>query len=308
MLTLLQQAVRQGGLTDAEVATVSMFDRYSRVLEDIPFQKISGQALPYNRESALASVGWRDVNEGYTESTSIVLPFVEKLHILGGDVKIDKFILATQLRRTPDIKAEEYSRKAKALAIEFDRAWFEGDDLFNDKEMVGLRRRLQGSQVIFAGGTGDKLTTVLIDNLLDLVPFDNKRLYMNRSLRRKLTNLVNTGGGSARIEYTQDTYGRQMTKYAGVPIMIMEMSGDASTILGFDEDAGAGANTASIYCMAPGLETIHGIYNGDSKIVNVKDWGEIPTAPQILGRIEGYYGQIMRHPRAAARLRGLTNA
>lgn len=308
MLTLLQQAIRQGGLTDGEVATVAMFDRNSRILEELPFLKISGGAFAYNREAALPGVAWRDVNEGYSESTSIVLPFIEKLHILGGDVKIDNYILNTQLRRSPDLKAQEYARKAKALAIEFDRAWFEGDDLVNDKEMVGLRRRLSGSQVILAGAGGATLTLAMIDNLLDLVPFDNKALYMNRTLRRKITALVNAAGGSARIEYTQDDYGRQVTKYAGVPIKIMETMGDASTILDFDEDPGDGvSDTASIYVMAPGMETIHGIYNGDAKIVTVKDWGEIPTAPQNLGRIEGYYGQVIKHPRAAARLRGITN-
>jgi hypothetical protein len=207
-------------------------------------------------------------------------------------VKIDKFILRTQLRRTPELKAQEYARKAKALAIEFDRAWFEGDDLVNDKEMVGLRRRLSGSQVILAGAGGATLTLAMIDNLLDLVPFPNKRLYLNRTVRRKITALVNAAGGS----------------YAGVPLKIMETSGDASTLLDYDEDPGDGtADTASMYVMAPGEETIHGIYNGDAKVVEVQDWGEIPTAPQVLGRIEGYYGMVFKHPRAAARLRGITN-
>lgn len=308
MLTLLQQAIRQGALTDQEVGTVAMFDRNSKILEEIPFVKIQGSAYPYNRESALPGVAWRDVNEGYSESTSIVLPFIEKLHILGGDVKIDKFILRTQLRRSPELKAQEYARKAKALAIEFDRAWFEGDDLVNDKEMVGLRRRLSGSQVILAGAGGATLTLAMIDNLLDLVPFGNKRLYVNRTMRRKITALVNAAGGSARISYTQDSYGNQQESYAGVPLKIMETMGDASTILDYDEDPGDGvADTASMYVMAPGEDTIHGIYNGDAKVVEVQDWGEIPTAPQVLGRIEGYYGMVFKHPRAAARLRGITN-
>jgi hypothetical protein len=308
-MTLMQAAIRGGGLSKGEIATISYFDRVSRVLEDLPFKKIDGKAYPYNIEAALPGVAWRDVNEAYSESTGVILPKVEQLHILGGDVFIDNFLWKTEPANSPSLRAQEFELKAKALAIEFDRAFFEGDDLVSDKEMVGLRRRLTGGQVMLAGSGGATLTLAMLDQLLDLVPFDGKILYMNRTLRRKVTSLVNAASGSARITYTQDVYGRQNTMYGEVPIRIIESQGDASTILDFDEDPGdATADTASIYVVAPGMDRIHGIYNGNAKLVDVHLVAqEMESKPGLLGRIEGFYGMAIPHPRAAARLRGVTN-
>jgi hypothetical protein len=43
-------------------------------------------------------------------------------------------------------------------------------------------------------------------------------------------------------------------------------------------------------------------------MVEVTDFGEIQSAPRHLGRIEFYAGMAIKHPRAAARIRGILNA
>lgn len=307
-LTLLEAINQKGAATKMEAGIIKMFAQKSPVMEVIPMTKIDGSAYPYSRETALPGIAWRGINESWTESTGIINPEVERLHIVGGEVEIDQFLLRTQISRGTDLKARQYAMKVQALMLEYDRAFFEGDDLVDIKQMVGLRRRIVGAQSILAGAGGANLTLAMLDQLLDTVPFDSKVLYMNRTLRRKITTLVRAENGSTMISWRPDSFGRQQMAYGDVPIRIMERMGDANTILDFDEDPGdTVADTASIYCVAFGDDLVHGIYNNgeQGKLVNVKDFGELQDAPRVMGRIEGYYGVVIEHPRAAARLRGV---
>lgn len=314
MAMLLSDAVQFDGYTGLEQAVVKMFMQESPILEELPFVGIEGDSYTYRTEKTLPAVEWRAVNGVYSDSTGTINPTTERLFILGGEVKIDRFIIATQGKgaRGIDIKAYQYKMKSQAVANAFDLAFFEGDDLVNPNQMVGLRRRLTGNQVLLAGTNGAALTLAMLDQLIDLVPFGNKRLYMNRTSRRKITSLANGSAGSNTLTYRITTdidgFGRQISVYNGVPIRIVEQKGDASTILDFDETAGSSNVTASIYCVSFGEETVHGIYNGNSKVATVEDFGEMQAAPVHLGRIEAYYGMAVKHGRAAARLRGVLNA
>jgi hypothetical protein len=259
----------------------------------------------------MPGIAWRAVNQTYTESTGIIVPRQEKLMIVGGEVFIDNFIVKTQTGQRGGLNAKvtQFEMKARALANEFDRAFFEGDDLVDTNELVGLRRRLTGNQVLLQAAGGGALTLAKLNELLDAVPFPNKHLFMNRTLRRKVTDLLNAVSGSAYISWDQGTFGRQTMRYAEVPIHIIEETGTGSTLLDFNEDPGdATADTASIYCVSFGTDRVHGIRNGSNRVVDVEDFGEIQAKPGHLGRIEAYYGMAIRHPRAAARLRGITNA
>lgn len=313
MPLLLSDAAQFDGYNGLEQAVVKMFAMESPILEELPFEGIEGDSYTYRTETTLPGVAWRQVNGLYTPSTGTINPTTEKLYILGGEIRIDNFIIDTQGKgaRAIDIKAAQYKMKSQAVSNAFDQAFFEGDDLVNMNSMVGLRRRLAGSQVINAGTGGATLTLSMLDQLIDKVPFANKRLYMNRTLRRKITDLVqNNSSSTYQIQVDSvDKFGRQVTKYNDVPIRIVERKGDASTILDFDEDDGSSnLDTASIYCVAFGTEAVHGIYNGSNKLAIVKDFGEMEERPQHMGRVEAYYGMCVKHGRAAGRLRAINNA
>jgi hypothetical protein len=78
---------------------------------------------------------------------------------------------------------------------------------------------------------------------------------------------------------------------------------------GFDEQSGSSATTASLYVIAFGDDLVHGIYAGDKPGgLEVQDFGELQTSPQVLGRLELYWGIVLKHPRCAARMRSITQA
>jgi hypothetical protein len=308
----LAEAVQYDGYNGLERGVIKKFTQVSPILEMIPMRKIEGNSSTYREEVSLPGIAWRGVNQGYTPSHGVIQPRTETLKIVGGEVQMDNYIVETegQGENAVDIKAHQYEMEAQALANEFDRAFFEGDDLVDPNELVGLRRRLTGNQVILAGSGGATLTLAMLDELLDRVPFPDKVLFMNRVARRKVMSLIRAATGTMQISTTQDSFGRMVTAYADVPIRIIERTGDGSTILDYDEDPGDGtADTTSIYVVSFGLDRVHGIYNkANGKVVDVKDFGEIQAEPQHLGRIEAFYGLMVKHGRAAARLRGVTNS
>jgi hypothetical protein len=278
-----------------------MFTQVSPIMELIHWDKIEGDSITWRREASLPGFVWRPVGGTYTASEGRIDAFTERLMIAGGEVTAD------------NIKASHYALKAHAVANGFDLAFFEGDPLVDPNSLVGLRSRLTLNQVLAfgTGGTvGATLTLAQLDQLRDAVPFANACFFSNRTLRRKVSALIQAQTGAYQIQTTQDSFGRQIMMYADTPWYVIERTGDGSTMLDFDEDNGGGtSDTASVYCVAFGPDKVHGIYNTTmgGKMIEVTDFGEIQAAPRHLGRIEFYPGMAIKHPRSAARLRGVSN-
>jgi len=117
-------------------AIIELYARGSDILMALPFENIQGNALRYNREDILPGIGFRGVNEGYTESTGILNPVTEPLLIAGGDLDVDKFILTTMGQGQ---RAVQEAMKIKALALMWTRAFIKGDSASNPKSMDGSR-------------------------------------------------------------------------------------------------------------------------------------------------------------------------
>src|SRR5689334_17989926 len=212
---------------------VKRFMQTSDWLKLVPFPKISGATYTYRIEEVAPGVSWRDVNEPYPESTGVIAPRTETLMIVGGDVFVDNFIQRTQRQGGDgiDIVAHQYDMKSRSLAREVERAAFEGDPLVDPSEMMGLRARLTGGQVISAGTNGATLTLAMLDSLIDSVSGDLGpiHLWMSKANRRKITNLVNAIGGSVNVTYSDSgraNINKMVESYQGIPIHVVEDSFD----------------------------------------------------------------------------------
>lgn len=303
-----------------ERGVVERFKLTSDFIRLCPQKTIKGTTYKYRVEEVAPGISWRDVNVGYPESTGVIAPRIESTMIVGGDVFLDIALLRNQ--RTGgdavDLKAEQYDMKARSLAREMERAYFEGDDQVSPSEMPGLRRRLAGAQVIQAGsGVGAALTLGMIDQLLDALDMSigQAHLFMSKKNRRTMTTLTYSGTGSVRINYTSgDDTGQVIERYGGVPIHVVEDGWDATTLLGQDEDPGNGiATCSSIYALIfdENMGVCGLISGGDGDpLVSVREVGETTASgpnnpPGILGRIECYPGMMIKSPRSAARLRNI---
>ena len=307
-ITLLEAAKHSKSALEAFVTKIIV--EASPILEYLPMKTITGPALRYHREMSLGTISFRGVGGSYTADTGVINPLFEALVIMGGEVQVDNFDIAT-MQNLLDLKASKYKMKARAAGILFTETFFEGDTAVDPYSFDGLRKRLPigGTQALLQDADGGDLEIVRLDELLDMVVGNNtdKVLFMSPSMRRHLTFKVRTHTGTGLITFTQDNFGKQQMKYADATIRLMVREDDGSTILDYDEYPGAGASdTASIYCVRFGTEFIHGIQN--SSLPSVKDFGEQEAKPAHLGRIEWYCGMVMKHPRCAARLYGITDA
>ncbi len=93
MAVTLADAAQAYGSSKTEQNLTRLFMMLSPLLEEMPMRKISGRVYRYAEEVTLPSVGWRPVYGSWTESSGAVVQKSENLFILGGEVKIDPFIV-----------------------------------------------------------------------------------------------------------------------------------------------------------------------------------------------------------------------
>lgn len=303
-LTLLEAAKRNAG-DDLRSTVIEIYAMSSDLLRVLPFEGIEGNALKYNQEETLPGIGFRGVNEGYSESTGVINPVMEPLVIAGGDLDVDKFIVKTM---GEDQRSTQEAMKIKALAHKWTNTFIKGDSTVNTKEFDGLQIRLVGAQIIAAGATsgGDAMSLAKLDELLDTVD-EPTHLLMSKAMRRRLTAAARNSTVGGYITYSKDEFGRRVTQYNDLPILIADPNSAAFATLAFDEaNPGGGSNVGtSIYCLSLREQMLTGIQNGD---ISVEDLGELDSKPTLRTRVEWYNGISVWHPRAGARLWGIKDA
>ena len=304
-LTLLEAA--KLAQTPLERGVIEVFPRESQVLLRLPFLTVSSDSYKYNLEEALPGIAFRGIGESYTESTGTVNPQTETLAIMGGFSDVDRALVKTQ-GNLNNIRAIHDGLKAKAAALKFTSKFFKGDSETDPKEFDGLEKRLTGNQLLDMGSSsgGDTLTLAKLDELIDAVQGGPDVLFMNKTLRRKVSALVRAAGQA--IETVSDAFGRQLTAYAGVPIGVIENDETDTAILGFTEAApGGGASVcSSIYAVKFGVkEYVGGLQCGTMDVI---DMGLYSGGVVYRTLIEHIVGLAIWGPKSAARLRGISNS
>ena len=304
MITLLEAAK----LNPGEVLRNTIIEHFaftSDLLRITPFLDVQGGAYVYNLEGSLPGVAFRGVNEGYTASAGIMNPQTERLRIGGGELKVDNAILAMHGEA---VRSQHELRQVKALSLTIGAKMINGDSAANPVEFDGLRTRIVGDQLLDAGSTdgGDALSVSALRDLIDAV--DNPtHLIMSKKMRNLLSSAATDTTIGGYIAYDKDEFGRRVTMFDGLPIVVTDYDAEGKQIVDFNE-VGAGGSTAtatSVYCVNMGDEGVSGLQNG---VMQVRDLGEMESQPAQLTRIEWLVGMAVLHGRAAARLRGIANA
>lgn len=285
-------------------AIIELYAGSSDILMNLPFEGISGNAMKYNRESALPGVGFRGVNEAYTASTGILNPMTESLVIAGGDLDVDKFIVQTM---GANQRAVHEAMKVRALSLSWTQKFIKGDTSSDPREFDGLQARIVGDQLIKAGtsASGDALSLAILDQAIDQT-LNPTHLIMNKAMRRRLTQAARNTSVGGYITYDKDAFGRTVTKYNDLPILIVDLDNTQTAILGFTEACESGnAVGTSIYVVSMGDGMVMGLQNGG---MDVRDLGELQTSPLYRTRVEWYNGFGVFNGRAATRIKHIKDA
>lgn len=287
-------------------SVIEMFARESDILRVMPFVDIPGGSYSYNQEGQLPGVAFRGINEGYSESVGVINPQVEVLRIGGGDLDVDKAIIKMM---GSEVRASHEMMKVKAMSLYLTKKIIKGDSTTDPREFDGLQNRIIGAQLIAKASPtngGDPLSLTKLDEAIDNVDGPT-HLIMSKAMRRLLTTAARSTGISGYITYDLDEFGRKITMYDGLPILIADYDDTGARILDFNEvgPGGATATCTSIYVASFGENMLTGLQNG---VMDVSDLGEIDSKPVLRSRLDWLVGMAALHGRCAARYWGISNA
>lgn len=307
-LTLLEAAKLETG-NAYKSGVIELYAGSSEILTALPFQNISGNALSYMREETLPGVGFRGVNETYTTSTGVLNPLSESLVIAGGDLDVDKFIIDTmgmQQRTTHE------SMKIRSLSLAWTKKFIKGDNQSDPREFDGLQVRVVGDQKMAAGTTdgGTALSLAKLDEAIDQT-LNPTHLLMSKAMARRFSALARSTSVAGYVTWDKNDIGKRVLAYDGIPIITVDLDNVGAKILDFNEVSytssawGGTATGGSIYILSMGADALTGIQNGT---IDVRDLGELPTAPVFRTRIEWYNGLAIFNGRAVTRLGSIANS
>jgi hypothetical protein len=204
-------------------------------------------------------------------------------------------------------RSAQEAMKIKALSLALTKTMIKGDVESTPKEFDGLQVRCIGNQLINAGASsgGDALSLAKLDELIDAVD-EPTHLLMNKTMRRRLSAAARLTTVGGYITYDLDAFGRRVTRYNDLPILIADKDNNYDDIMPFTEACASGNSVGtSIYCLSFSENGVVGLQNGP---MDVRDMGEIDTKPVMRTRIEWYVSMAILRARAAARLRYIKDA
>jgi len=278
-----------------KAALIEIFAAESDLLRVMPMLSIAGNSYAYNVEGTLPGIAFRGINGSFTESTGVINPQTEALKIAGGDLDVDTALIKTM---GAAVRGYHEAAKARALAREISYTLIEGAAATSPTEFDGLKARVPttGTQAVSNDGAGGALSMRRLDEVIDLCDGPT-HIIMNKAMLRNIKTFLRSG--STAVEMMEDEFGRPLLSYAGLPILVADRNGDKAA-LGFTE----ASSRTSIFVANLGVNTYHGIQNGG---IEVRDLGELQTAPKFRTRVEWMCGQVIEHPRAVARLHNIAN-
>lgn len=287
-------------------AIVEIYAKNSDVLLNIPFKTIAGNAYHYVQEDTLTPVAFRAINAAWTPNAGRVTTLTEHLTVAGGELDVDRVIVKTQ---GPSVRAAHEAMQIKHLAAQWTFKFLKGDNTATPAEFDGLQARCTGAGNLLtagAGAGGTALSLAILDQAIDMV-VNPTHLIMSRAMRRLLTAAARTPAVGGHMDFQLDQFGRRIALYGDLPILIADRLGDYYAGLAFNEvcSGGGGVTGTSIYVVSFGDGMLQGIQNG---LPEVKDFGEISSAPVYRTRVEWLASVVMEHKFAAARLYSIANA
>lgn len=301
-LTLLEAAKF---MPEQEAVFVEQYANAAPLLQLLPFRDVPSGALPYNQEHILPGIGFRGINEAFSESTGVINPQVEVCKISGGDLDVDRYLIQTQ---GDQVRAIHEMMKVKSLAHAWVRTFFKGNSATDPRVFDGLQQRITGTQLISNAAAGAALSLAKLDEALDVVDGNNKVMFMNRTLRRRLSAAAKSTTVSGFITYEPSSFGYQVMMYNDIPIYTVDWDETDAQILDFTESSPDGTSSvlcSSIYIMNVGDMGVTGIQTAP---MSVRDLGELQTQPVFRTRVEWAASFAVMSGRSVARLSGILNA
>jgi hypothetical protein len=290
----------------------------TNLLEVVPWETIGQLATGVVRIKDLPSVGFRKVNEGYSEGIGHFEQKIESIALFGHDIDTD-IAIARAKNTIADARAIQQTLTLKAVAYSFNDKFINGDPGTDPEEYKGIKERIDD---IYADGFTDQYidladTTdygILRDSAARFAFLDklNELIYsirghqpdfllMNKKMLLAIRSLLLR---EKLLDATKDMFDRRIDVYLNCRLVDVGVKADQSTeIITNTETGGGGSYETSIYAVKFGVgDATWGLQQYP---LEVRDLGEIESKPVFRTRFDWNLGLATVDPRSLGRLYGI---
>jgi len=299
-------------------SVIDIFIMESNLMEVLPWETIGQLATTVVKIKDLPSVGFRKVNEAYSEGIGHFSQKVENISLFGHDIDTD-IAIARAKNTIADARAIQQVLTMKAVAFAFNDKFINGNPITDPEEFKGLSKRVDDvytdgytAQYVDLADTTDKgilrdsaARFAFLDKLNtliyaikghnpDFLLMNQKMLLAARSLllREKL------------LDTTTDMFNRKIDTYLGARMIDIGVKSDQSTeIILNTETLGGGTVETSIYAVKFGIGDM--TWGIQQYPLEVRDLGEIDSKPVFRTRFDWNLGLATVDPRSIGRLYGI---
>ena len=310
LLTLSEYA-KGLAMADIRRPIIEMFAEYSDVMEDLPFEGLTGANYVGYREAVLPTPVFRAINEASSTGHGIITPFQEACYIIDHDIDVDRAIID---RHGPERRNYEERMGITAFAQLWVTTFVYGDNSANARVFNGLAVRSNKYSRDYhnsAASGGAALSLSGLDNAINnvkepthiLAPFLSRPLWIAAARNTSLTGFVmqsfEEGDGKG--------VGGLKMKYAGLKFLWGYPKDFHPPVLQFNEVASGGgaAVTASLYVLALGEGNLRGI---QIRPLEPRDIGLLQDGKTYRTHLSWDVGMVDEHKYCMARLDSWTNA
>ena len=291
--------------------------RYSDLMSLVPMSKSESLTVIVPRWKTLPSVGYRQINGTYSESTGTLEHVTEGVYLLGGEVKFDR-VFDIVKNTIEDPKKTQTQMKVRAIAYQFNDNLVNGDHVSDVNAPEGLNKRIVSylpARQQFSIGTAFDATASaanmhkLVDYFHaaanaaglrkaptikpkkgDKQPAKTGAILMNEAMYLGFGKVLRRLG---LLQTTQDAYGREFDSFDGIPMIDVGLKADQSTEI-ITNTYGASSNETRVFFVRFGSDDgFTGLQINTPDAYDPIKAGEgagNTTGPQKLLRIDWGYG------------------
>jgi len=310
--TLVQAAKLSNDVLQAGI--IELFVRKDPIFEKLGYIDILGNGLTYNVETTEPTAQFYSVGDTWVEGTGTTTQTTAVLKILGGDVEVDNFLMATR-SNINDLKAETIASKVKAVKHAYMDEFYYGHTTLDAKGFNGLHKLIESGTAAYKNthGIGTATTTeklllmTELEEAIDMVRVGEPELMiMSHEMRRSINKYLRGVGG---ITYEDAANGRIQTLF-GIPVVVSHYIRDTENILheyvsgewGYDSDVTDTDAATSIFLLSFDPKAVQGLQQSP---LNIEDLGTMETKDAHLYRIKWYASLMLQNILTCAKVTGI---
>lgn len=291
----------------------------SELITLCPFETTNRLNIRVSRWKALPSVGFRQFNQAYAESSGTTEPMEETVYPLGGDVDTDIAFVRDQ-GSIVDQRALQRQMKARAMAYQFQDSFVNGDQAVDANSFTGIKKRVanMGSTQTISTGTNGLDVRASDANMYAFLRFLDQAMYWVDGGMGAVSALICNDDSflgftdvlrrKALLNQSADQFGRIIYRYGpNGPILIdAGVKADQTTkIITTTETQGSSTDCTSIYPVRFGREAGDYLIGIQEYPLDTRDLGEQQSKPVYRDRFDWPLGLAHWNDRSFSRLVGV---